>query len=38
MRITGWASGLDTETMVKDLMTAERKPPDKLMQQKELTN
>ncbi|PLR83169.1 flagellar cap protein [Bacillus canaveralius] len=35
MRITGFASGLDTTSMIRDLMTAERAPLDKLFQQKE---
>lgn len=38
MRITGFASGLDTDSMVKDLMRAERAPLDKLFQKKELLN
>ncbi|MCT2537264.1 flagellar hook-associated protein 2 [Aquibacillus koreensis] len=33
-RISGLASGMDTETMVKDLMAAERLPLDKLEQDK----
>lgn len=32
MRIGGLASGIDTETMIKDLMNAERIPLDKLHQ------
>jgi flagellar hook-associated protein 2 len=35
MRITGFASGLDTESIVRDLMTAERAPLNKLFQKKE---
>ncbi len=35
MRITGFASGLDTDTIIKDLMKAERMPLDKLFQKKE---
>ncbi len=35
-RITGLASGLDTEQMVKDLMRVERLPLTKLQQQKQL--
>ena len=35
-RITGLASGLDTEQIVKDLMTAERIPLTKIEQQKQL--
>ncbi|PLR90846.1 flagellar filament capping protein FliD [Bacillus sp. T33-2] len=35
MRITGFASGLDTNTIIRDLMTAERTPLDKLFQKKE---
>ncbi|EST55412.1 flagellar hook protein [Brevibacillus panacihumi W25] len=35
-RVTGIATGLDTETMVKDLMKAERKPLDILMRKKQL--
>ncbi|WP_088005706.1 flagellar hook-associated protein 2 [Indiicoccus explosivorum] len=34
MRISGLASGIDTETMVKELMAAERIPLDKLNQKK----
>lgn len=36
LRISGLASGLDTEQIVKDLMTAERIPLTKLEQQKQL--
>lgn len=35
MRITGFASGLDTDSIIKDLMKAERAPLDKLFQKKE---
>ena len=35
MRISGMASGLDIDTMVKNLMTAERMPLDKLKQKKQ---
>ncbi len=35
MRISGLASGMDIDQMVKDLMTAERVPLDKLGQQKQ---
>lgn len=35
MRITGFASGLDTDAIIKDLMRAERVPLDKLFQKKE---
>ncbi|PLR78235.1 flagellar cap protein [Bacillus sp. V3-13] len=35
MRITGFASGLDTTSIIRDLMTAERMPLDKLFQTKE---
>ena len=35
MRITGLASGLDTETMIKDLMKANRLPLDKIFQRKQ---
>lgn len=35
-RISGLVSGLDTDTMVKQLMRAERMPLDKLSQQKQL--
>lgn len=38
MRITGLASGIDTESMVKELMAAHRKPLEKIIQQKELAN
>ena len=38
MRISGLASGIDTESMIKELMTAERKPLEKIYQQKELAN
>lgn len=38
MRITGFASGLDTDSMVRDLMRAERAPLDKLFQKKEWLN
>lgn len=34
MRLSGLASGMDTETMIKDLMKAERLPLDKLTQKK----
>ncbi|WP_059041707.1 flagellar filament capping protein FliD [Paenibacillus rubinfantis] len=37
MRISGFASGLDIDAMVKQLMTAERAPLDKLNQQKQQT-
>ncbi|MWV46612.1 flagellar filament capping protein FliD [Paenibacillus sp. HJL G12] len=37
MRITGLASGLDIDSMVKQLMKAERVPLDKLNQQKQQT-
>lgn len=37
MRISGFASGLDIDSMVKELMTAQRAPLDKLNQQKQLT-
>ncbi|SFQ53542.1 flagellar hook-associated protein 2 [Psychrobacillus psychrotolerans] len=37
MRISGLASGMDTETMVKELMTAHRIPLDKLNQKKQYT-
>ncbi|QEK11328.1 hypothetical protein FQB35_02495 [Crassaminicella thermophila] len=36
MRITGLASGMDTESMVRDLMKAERVRVDKYYQQKEI--
>jgi len=32
MRITGLASGMDTETMIKDMMRAQRLPMDKILQ------
>lgn len=35
MRITGFASGLDTDAIIKDLMKAERAPLDKLFRKKE---
>ena len=35
MRITGLASGLDTETMIKDLMKVQRLPMDKILQRKQ---
>ncbi|WP_347548339.1 flagellar filament capping protein FliD [Pseudalkalibacillus hwajinpoensis] len=35
MRISGLATGMDTDQMVKDLMTAERIPLDKLSQKKQ---
>lgn len=35
MRISGFASGLDIDSMVKELMTAQRVPLDKLSQQKQ---
>lgn len=38
MRISGLASGIDTESMIKELMTAHRKPLEKIYQKKELTN
>lgn len=38
MRISGLASGIDTESMIKELMAAQRKPLEKLNQQKELAN
>lgn len=34
MRISGLASGMDTEQMIKDIMTAQRIPVDKVFQQK----
>lgn len=37
MRISGLASGMDTETMVKELMTAHRIPLDKINQKKQYT-
>ncbi|WP_235848341.1 flagellar filament capping protein FliD [Litchfieldia alkalitelluris] len=36
MRIGGLASGMDTETIIKDLMKAERMPLDKLKQKKQV--
>lgn len=36
MRISGIASGMDTETIIKDLMKAERSPITKVTQQKQL--
>ncbi|MEK4027943.1 flagellar filament capping protein FliD [Pseudobacillus sp. FSL P4-0506] len=36
MRISGLASGMDTESIVKDLMKAERMPLDKLKQKRQL--
>lgn len=35
MRITGLASGMDTESIIKDLMKAQRIPLDKIMQKKQ---
>ena len=35
MRISGLATGMDTDQMVKDLMKAERIPLDKLSQKKQ---
>lgn len=35
MRITGLASGMDTETMIKDMMKAQRIPLDKITQKKQ---
>ena len=35
MRISGLASGIDTETMIKQLMDAERIPLNKYKQQKQ---
>ena len=35
MRITGLASGMDTETMIKDMMSAQRLPMDKVLQRKQ---
>ncbi|MDI2589732.1 flagellar hook-associated protein 2 [Psychrobacillus sp. NEAU-3TGS] len=35
MRITGLASGMDTDTMIKELMNAQRIPLDKIMQKKQ---
>ncbi|MFC7685708.1 flagellar hook-associated protein 2 [Ureibacillus sp. GCM10028918] len=37
LRISGLASGMDTETMVKELMTAERLPLDKINKKKQYT-
>lgn len=37
MRITGLASGMDTETMIKDMMKAHRIPLDKITQNKQYT-
>ena len=37
LRISGLASGMDTETMVKELMTAHRIPLDKITQKKQYT-
>lgn len=37
MRISGLASGMDTETIIKDLMKAERIPLDKITQKKQYT-
>lgn len=37
MRIGGLASGMDTETIIKDLMKAERLPLDKITQKKQYT-
>ncbi|QFF98190.1 flagellar hook-associated protein 2 [Psychrobacillus glaciei] len=37
MRITGLASGMDTESMIKDLMKAQRIPLDKITQKKQYT-
>ncbi|ANU24605.1 flagellar filament capping protein FliD [Planococcus donghaensis] len=37
MRIGGLASGMDTESIVKDMMTVQKMPLDKLMQQKTFT-
>lgn len=36
MRISGLASGFDIDTMVKDLMRAERMPVEKLLQQRQI--
>ncbi|MBD2868417.1 flagellar filament capping protein FliD [Paenibacillus arenilitoris] len=36
MRISGLASGLDTDTIIKDLMNAQRIPLDKMTQKKQL--
>ncbi|MFX3675304.1 MAG: flagellar hook-associated protein 2 [Paenisporosarcina sp.] len=35
MRITGLASGMDTETMIKDMMKAQRMPLDRIFQRKQ---
>lgn len=35
MRITGLASGMDTETMIKDMMRAQRMPMEKVLQRKQ---
>ncbi len=35
IRISGLASGIDTETMIKQLMQAERAPVDRLSQKKQ---
>ncbi|MEK3952724.1 flagellar hook-associated protein 2 [Psychrobacillus sp. FSL K6-1464] len=35
MRVTGLASGMDTETMIKDMMKAQRLPLDKIIQKKQ---
>ena len=35
MRIGGLASGMDTETMIRDLMKAHRIPLDKITQKKQ---
>ncbi|MFJ5769143.1 flagellar hook-associated protein 2 [Psychrobacillus sp. NPDC093180] len=37
MRITGLASGMDTDTMIKELMNAQRIPLDKITQKKQYT-
>ncbi|MCH4827615.1 flagellar filament capping protein FliD [Planococcus halocryophilus] len=37
MRISGLASGMDTESIVKDMMTVQKMPMDKLVQQKTFT-
>ncbi|MCK9525181.1 MAG: flagellar hook protein, partial [Limnochordia bacterium] len=34
MRISGLNSGIDTEQMIKDIMTAQRIPVDRVFQQK----
>ena len=36
MRINGFASGMDIDSMVKELMQAKREPLNKLNQQKQL--